>query len=141
MRGPEPSLLPPEEVDSAQGERIELGGRPAFDARDQVTAHPGIPEVLDMRGDLAGRVLLGAVLELGSDLVGQPNRRRQLVVGHSTSTVLATGTRRVSSMACEAPWTSETCTAVTLYSGQLVAQSECSVVTTFAPVTGKWNVV
>src|SRR5690606_21363830 len=34
-----------------------------------------------------------------------------------------------------------TCTAVTLYSGQLVAQSEFSVVTMFAPVSGKWNVV
>ena len=34
-----------------------------------------------------------------------------------------------------------TCTAVTLYSGQLVAQSECSVVTTLAPVTGWWKVV
>jgi hypothetical protein len=34
-----------------------------------------------------------------------------------------------------------TCTAVTLYSGQLVAQSEFSVVTTLAPVTGWWKVV
>ncbi len=34
-----------------------------------------------------------------------------------------------------------TCTAVTLYSGQLVAQSLCSVVTTLAPVSGLWNVV
>ena len=34
-----------------------------------------------------------------------------------------------------------TCTAVTLYSGQLVAQSEFSVVMTLAPLTGKWNVV
>ena len=33
-----------------------------------------------------------------------------------------------------------TCTAVTLYSGQLVAQSEFSVVMTLAPLTGKWNV-
>ena len=32
-------------------------------------------------------------------------------------------------------------TAVTLYSGQFVAQSEFSVVTTFAPDSGKWNVV
>ena len=32
-------------------------------------------------------------------------------------------------------------TAVTLYSGQLVAQSLYSVVTTFAPLPGKWNVV
>ena len=34
-----------------------------------------------------------------------------------------------------------TCTAVTLYSGQFVAQSEFSVVTTLAPVTGWWKVV
>ena len=34
-----------------------------------------------------------------------------------------------------------TCTAVTLYSGQLVAQSEKSVVTTLACVAGWWNVV
>src|SRR5690606_8577214 len=34
-----------------------------------------------------------------------------------------------------------TCTAVTLYSGQLVAQSELSVVTTLAPDSGKWKVV
>ena len=34
-----------------------------------------------------------------------------------------------------------TCTAVTLYSGQLVAQSEYSVVTTFAPVSGLWKFV
>jgi hypothetical protein len=33
------------------------------------------------------------------------------------------------------------CTAVTLYSGQLVAQSLYSVVTTLAPVSGLWNVV
>jgi threonine/homoserine/homoserine lactone efflux protein len=37
--------------------------------------------------------------------------------------------------------TRSTWTAVTLYSGQLVAQSELSVVTTFAPLTGWWNVV
>ena len=34
-----------------------------------------------------------------------------------------------------------TCTAVTLYSGQLVAQSEFSVVMTLAPLIGKWKVV
>ena len=34
-----------------------------------------------------------------------------------------------------------TCTAVTLYSGQLVAQSEFSVVMTLAPDSGKWKVV
>ena len=35
----------------------------------------------------------------------------------------------------------ETSTAVTLYSGQLVAQSEKSVVMTLAPLSGKWKVV
>ena len=34
-----------------------------------------------------------------------------------------------------------TCTAVTLYSGQFVAQSEFSVVITLAPLTGWWKVV
>ena len=39
------------------------------------------------------------------------------------------------------PFEGATCTAVTLYSGQLVAQSEKSVVTTFARVSGWWKVV
>ena len=39
--------------------------------------------------------------------------------------------------ACAGP----TWTAVTLYSGQFVAQSDWSVVTTLAPLTGWWNVV
>src|SRR5579862_7990847 len=38
-------------------------------------------------------------------------------------------------------FTCTTSTAVTLYSGQLVAQSEFSVVTTLALVSGKWKVV
>ena len=38
-------------------------------------------------------------------------------------------------------WTFTAWTAVTLYSGQLVAQSELSVVTTLAPDSGKWKVV
>ena len=40
-----------------------------------------------------------------------------------------------------APTNRDTCTAVTLYSGQLVAQSELSVVITLAPDSGKWKVV
>ncbi len=40
-----------------------------------------------------------------------------------------------------APTSRDTCTAVTLYSGQLVAQSELSVVITLAPDSGKWKVV
>ena len=44
---------------------------------------------------------------------------------------------------CQAlgPFDGETCTAVTLYSGQLVAQSEYSVVMTLACVVGWWKVV
>src|SRR5204863_7893698 len=51
--------------------------------------------------------------------------------------------RSASARFCQASFwfTSTTSTAVTLYSGQLVAQSEFSVVTTLALVSGKWNVV
>src|SRR5690606_14016066 len=41
----------------------------------------------------------------------------------------------------DGPFEGLTCTAVTLYSGQFVAQSEKSVVTTFACVVGWWKVV
>ena len=54
----------------------------------------------------------------------------------------ATGTSALApASARAASVTTSTCTAVTLYSGQFVAQSEFSVVTTLAPVTGWWNVV
>ncbi len=45
--------------------------------------------------------------------------------------------------ACQSdgPLVRRTCTAVTLYSGQLVAQSEKSVVMTLAPVFAWWKVV
>ena len=39
------------------------------------------------------------------------------------------------------PFDGETCTAVTLYSGQFVAQSELSVVITLVWHKGWWNVV
>ena len=42
---------------------------------------------------------------------------------------------------CDGCDTVSTCTAVTLYSGQLVAQSELSVVITLAPLPGWWKVV
>ena len=46
-----------------------------------------------------------------------------------------------SSCHSDGPLDGMTCTAVTLYSGQLVAQSENSVVTTFTCVSGWWKVV
>jgi hypothetical protein len=48
---------------------------------------------------------------------------------------------RYSTCQSDGPFEGDTCTAVTLYSGQLVAQSEYSVVTTLAWVNGWWNVV
>src|SRR3990167_6683591 len=42
---------------------------------------------------------------------------------------------------CDGASTLLICTAVTLYSGQLVAQSELSVVITLAPDSGWWKVV
>ena len=59
----------------------------------------------------------------GHHLVGHPLRGIRLACARAASV------------------TTSTCTAVTLYSGQFVAQSEFSVVTTLAPVTGWWNVV
>ena len=49
--------------------------------------------------------------------------------------------RRSCSCQADGPLVRRTCTAVTLYSGQLVAQSENSVVTTLAPDIGWWKVV
>src|SRR5690606_11103369 len=65
-----------------------------------------------------------------------PSRRR------SCSSFCCTSLKR-DHPACQVEgWdTRRACTAVTLYSGQLVAQSELSVVTTLAPDSGKWNVV
>ena len=77
---------------------------------------------------------VGRCAELRRDVAGEPDRGRG---AHSPATGTAA---RAACASCRAV-TSSTCTAVTLYSGQLVAQSECSVVTTFAPVTGWWNVV
>ena len=70
------------------------------------------------------------------------HRRRAIASVAATST--SSGTRCAAPAADSARTvsvTTSTCTAVTLYSGQFVAQSEFSVVTTLAPVTGWWNVV
>ena len=61
------------------------------------------------------------------------------LVGHAFASARRSSNH--SARAGRGPVTTSTCTAVTLYSGQFVAQSEFSVVTTFAPVTGWWNVV
>jgi len=71
-------------------------------------------------GDLTGDVI--AIRDVGCDLVRHLHQVRLLVV----EVVAHAGT-----------WADgRTSTAVTLYSGQLVAQSELSVVMTLVPLTG-----
>jgi hypothetical protein len=76
------------------------------------------------------RVADAVVLEGDRRLLGQ-------VVGPACSFT----PYRLSGDWLHAPTSRDTCTAVTLYSGQLVAQSELSVVITLAPDSGKWKVV
>src|ERR1700730_9044922 len=70
-------------------------------------------------------------------------------IAHDYSAASTTGAMRREWRACssyafghaDGPFDGEICTAVTLYSGQLVAQSEKSVVMTLACVSGWWKVV
>ena len=90
---------------------------------------------------LAGGLVLRMVAEIRRDLVRHADEispyhvaLSQRRAGTSVST-RSDGTLVISELV-DACRRARTCTAVTLYSGQFVAQSECSVVTTLAPVTG-----
>src|SRR6056297_1069219 len=92
---------------------------------DDVRAHHGSPESPQVVGNLTGDVI--AIRDVRGDLVRHLHQVRLLVV----EVVTHAGT-----------WADgRTSTAVTLYSGQLVAQSELSVVMTLVPLTGWWKVV
>ena len=69
--------------------------------------------------------------------------RRHRARAQEVSSRRSCSLRRFSNSTCqrERCTAGATCTAVTLYSGQFVAQSLYSVVTTFAPVSGSWKVV
>src|SRR5262249_29903383 len=75
------------------------------------------------------------------------NRGERRCHGYSaaSTTVVMRRLLRASSSYCSChsvgPFEGAICTAVTLYSGQFVAQSEKSVVITLACVSGWWNVV
>ena len=102
----------------------------------QYGTHSGVPEPIDMSGD-RGRCGVGIQLaELPGDVIAHPDFGHQC--GHCvcTRSPLASARAAVSREVTTPTWT-----AVTLYSGQFVAQSEFSVVTTLAPVTGWWKVV
>ena len=81
------------------------------------------------------------VLEVADEVVPHPHDGG-LGGAHGRPATASAGTSAPApAWARAASVTTSTCTAVTLYSGQLVAQSEFSVVTTLAPVTGWWKVV
>src|SRR6478736_8885879 len=122
--------------------------------------HHGVRDAVELQRD---RHFFGEpVVQLAALAVAPSHHRRlastlerhrcEVVTLHLAATV-SFAKRRSSSSACilskrlcsRCHWdgcvTGMTCTAVTLYSGQLVAQSELSVVITLAPDSGKWNVV
>jgi hypothetical protein len=113
--------------------RIEL------DDRLELIAHPRVPERAQVVRDGRGRRVIGEVSEVPGDVLGHLyDAGLSAHPAPTGSPSTSAGDRRSSSLTLVA---SATCTAVTLYSGQLVAQSEFSVVTTLAPLTGWWNVV
>ena len=61
---------------------------------------------------------------------------RRNLVSHRDQTLVLVGQRWLRSAHAGTPDEGRTWTAVTLYSGQFVAQSEFSVVTTLVPLTG-----
>ena len=128
-----------EAADGGDQERVEGavgGGHECLEG----AAHARVPEGLDVARDGLGRLVGRQVGELTGDVVAQAGFR-----GADSRATLTRGSPRARRALGDA-WSpralaTPTCTAVTLYSGQLVAQSEFSVVTTLAPVTGWWKVV
>src|ERR1700722_12111686 len=114
------------------------------DMRINLRQHALFPEALDVLGNLRYRLIVLAMAECPADLVGhrdQPGHR----VAHfaATAEIRRAAPLWVWQSRCQSlgPFVGEICTAVTLYSGQLVAQSGFSVVTTLACVSGWWKVV
>lgn len=104
------------------------------DVRGEIAPHRRRPERVQVFGDAPGGLLVRERLVVDGDLVGHAG---QGFDAHRQTTVAAPATFTLSG----ADRVGETSTAVTLYSGQFVAQSEYSVVTTLAPLSGWWNVV
>lgn len=92
-----------------------------------ISLHNRRPETAHVGNDLSGNI--ASVGHVRSDLVCHLDQMQLLVIQcgiHRHTGTLEDG---------------RTSTAVTLYSGQLVAQSELSVVITLVPLTGWWKVV
>ena len=116
----------------------------AVEHRQDLAAHPWLPKALEVTGGaFDGQFAIGVSAKCGGDLVGHLH---ELLAVHQAPPFGSSDSCMPSKEAncrchSEGVPALRTCTAVTLYSGQLVAQSLFSVVTTFAPDSGWWNVV
>lgn len=118
-------------VDEERVEGVVVGGGEGLER----TAHARVPEGLDVPRDGLDRLGSRQVRELTGDVVAHA------CFGGMAHAWVSAGWRAWATEWSPRALATPTCTAVTLYSGQLVAQSEFSVVTTLAPVTGWWKVV
>ena len=118
-------------VDEDRVESIVVGSGESLER----TAHARVPEGLDVPRDGLGRPGGRQVRELAGDVVAHAR------LGGNAHAWVSAGSRVCATAWSPRAFATPTCTAVTLYSGQFVAQLEFSVVTTLAPVTGWWKVV
>src|ERR1700722_4089530 len=157
LRQPHPQLDAVIEFDDLKGSDVFSRQHDAF---AKAESNREIPEVL-RRGhhDGIGAAIVGErdrglFRDRPRAVAGSPNAGELTIDGanriaHDYSAASTTGAMRREWRACssyafchsEGPLEGEICTAVTLYSGQFVAQSEYSVVMTLACVSGWWNVV
>lgn len=111
---------------------VGAGGGVLIDVLDDLIAHSGFPELQEMVGNSGDGLVAWVAREEGGDLI----RHLDHAIGRHNSCVVSRRDAAYSCCQVESRSTGRTSTAVTLYSGQLVAQSDNSVVTTLAPVSG-----
>jgi len=141
-------MIASQTLDATPGKRAQPGSTILHEAPDSVS-HARLPEAPEVIRHLLGT---GIRVGFGREECGNIIRHRDQsfdihrVVFRRQADGMAglnLALRSARMRACQASGCSTltTSTAVTLYSGQLVAQSEFSVVTTLTPDSGKWNVV
>src|SRR3954471_10555563 len=111
-------------------------------------AHARIPEAFDVVGSACHRLFFRPEPEEIGDFVRHLHKMAAVVVHVYSAATLGSPMRSAFSLKSEYSschsdqrFVGRISTAVTLYSGHPVAQSAFSVVTTFAPDSGKWKVV
>ncbi len=110
------------------------------DVGQELLSHPWLPEFLEVVYNARDRFFGGVAGEELRDLIGLVDHVRDIHQSPPTWVVMSRSSRYCLCQS-DGVMVRRTSTAVTLYSGQLVAQSENSVVTTLAPVSGWWKVV